>query len=145
MKSLLEYIAEYLATKLSMVLAEDVFIVKMPESPTRCICVSELDNSVEIPPQVDASVHYIQIRVRAAAFLKCLQLATLAAGYMQTDSTDFPAHPLSDIDTTGIITFANDCSAYVNVISTPKAAADDVTQSKERIVEFTCKVITKKF
>lgn len=144
MKSLLECIAEYLALKLDKVLATDVVIIKMPSEPTECICISELQNILEVPPQVDAQVHYIKVRVRAASFIKALNLAALAAGYMQTDDVNFPTVPLSQIDTTGIVNFTDACPAYSNLISTPKAANDDIDQSKERIVEFTCKLITSK-
>lgn len=144
MESLLECIAEYLALKLDKTLATDVVIIKMPAEPTECICISEAPSTLEIAPQIDARVHYIKVRVRAASFLKALNLATLAAGYMQTDDDDYPTKPLSEIDATGIVNFTETCSAYSNLISTPKATSDDLNQSKERIVEFLCKVITSK-
>lgn len=145
MTSLIEYVATYLATKLAMTLSEDVVVIKMPDAPTRCICIYDDSYYQEIPSQVDAEVHFIRIRIRDASYLDALHLSMLAAGYMQTDDDNYPTTPIADIDTTGIINLASNFSVFCTVVRQPAVAArDDVNQANERVVEFTCKIITKK-
>ncbi|MBQ8627888.1 MAG: hypothetical protein IJ421_00245 [Prevotella sp.] len=145
MKTLLEYIVEYLAGKLNLVLSESAVIVKMPSEPTRCLCVYDDNFYSEVPPQVDASEHLIRIRVRDKTFLEALSFGTLAAGYMQTSDPQYPTVPLSAIDTTGIVDLAPDFSVAVSLVRKPTVVdAEDPTQSNERLVEFACKVISKK-
>lgn len=146
MISLLGSIEEYLTAKL-----EDTYVcyTQMPDKPEVCVVLYEdepqygLQNL--IPPQIDAEVHYIRIRIRHMTYNEAYMLAGLVCGFMQTDSPEYPAVQLSDIDTTGIINLSPEFSVQSLIVRNPRAVADEEpTQQGLRMVEFLCRVITKK-
>lgn len=144
MKSLIEYVAEYLASKLHKVLAGNLFITTMPKEPVDCISIYEEEATTYVPAQVDAEVHFFRIRVRAKSILSALHTAQQIVGHLQTDSPDYPDKRLSEIDTTGILHLADDLDVYVELLQQPVAIQDASVQSSERIVDLVCKMISKK-
>ena len=139
------YIADYLVKK-HPALLDAISVIKMPDLPSICVCIQEKPSTIEIPPQINAEVHYITIQVRHTNYEDAFALAYLLAGYMQTSDIDFPTKSISEIDTTGIVSLTESVSVCSNLIRTPHAIdTDNATQQELRTVQFLCKIISSKF
>lgn len=65
MTDLLQRVAVYLATRLSLKPGEQVMSYEMPDKPDVCVCVYESASTLTSPPQIDAISRRLRISVRA--------------------------------------------------------------------------------
>lgn len=75
MTDLLQRVAVYLATQLSLKSGEQVMCYEMPDKPDVCVCVYESSSTLTSPPQIDAISRRLRISVRALSNSAANELA----------------------------------------------------------------------
>lgn len=141
MIALLESIARYLASKTNMVAGTNIFCNEMPDSPTKCVLIQEIQNpNVMVLPQIDAEVHRIEITTRDESNDKALALAQLCWRWLLTDNLAFSSDTRAD--TTGFITLADQIIVQVTLYGNPVWKKSD--QQNRKYYHFFATVITKR-
>lgn len=138
MINLLNELTTYLGEKLNLIPGTNIFYNSMPDNPDKCVVLTTQKHSVAVPPQIDASTHYLRVDVRAKTSDEAYQLAALCNRWLASDVTDYS----EDTDTNGFITITNDLSVYVHLHGTP--LWDKTDQQGRRYYYFTAMLITKK-
>lgn len=126
MMDILEELQNYIATELSLNPGVDIFRNEMPDTGTKCVCITEPKEAGYVLPQIDAEKHYIKITTREALHDSAKELARQCYRLLRTDD--------------GIVTMPN-LTIFVELQGTPIWERTD--QQNRKYYYFTLKVISK--
>jgi len=116
----------YIANALSLSPGTSIIRNEMPDSGTKCICITEPKEAGHVLPQIDAEKHYIKITARDALHDDAKELAK--ACYMLLRTED------------GVVSMPN-LTVFVELQGTPIWEKTD--QQNRKYYYFTLKAITK--
>lgn len=140
MTDLLNQLVLYLAAKVSLEAGKSIFYNEMPDSPDKCVCLSEKQTNMFVPPQIDAEMHKISVQVRDTNNTKAAKLAQDCWRWLLTDIPEFDVN--KQVDTTGFITLPDgsiiQCSLYGNPVW------EKADQQRRKYYSFLAVVLTKR-
>ena len=141
MINLLDLVARYLASKTNMVAGTSVFYNEMPDDPTKCILVQEIQNpNIMVLPQIDAEVHRIEVTARDESAVKAADLARLCWRWLLTDNAAFTSD--TRVDTTGFVTIGDLATVQITLYGNPVWKKSD--QQGRKYYHFYATIITKR-
>ena len=141
MTNLLSLVASYLASKLTMTAGTDVFYNEMPDEPTKCVLVQEIQNpGLSIHAQIDAEIHRIKVTTREESYQKSLALAQSCWRWLLTDDEDFSSDTRTD--TTGFVTLGDLATVQITLYGNPVWEKSD--QQSRKYYSFYATILTKR-
>ena len=141
MTNLLNLVASYLASKLTMTAGTNVFYNEMPDEPAKCVLVQEIQNpSLSIHAQIDAEIHRIKVTTREESYQKSLALAQSCWRWLLTDSVAFSSD--TRVDTTGFVTLGDLATVQIVLYGNPVWEKSD--QQSRNYYSFYATILTKR-
>ena len=141
MTNLLSLVASYLASKLTMTAGTDVFYNEMPDEPTKCVLVQEIQNpGLSIHAQIDAEIHRIKVTTREESYQKSLALAQSCWRWLLTDDVAFSSDTRTD--TTGFVTLGDLATVQIVLYGNPVWEKSD--QQSRKYYSFYATILTKR-
>ena len=133
MINILNELVEYLGPKVSLIPGESIFYNEMPPETSYGALIKEPVQGGFVPPQIDASVHNIQVSTKAKTSTEAYNLAMECYKWLTIDT--------ESAESTGIIVLHDTLAMAVELHGTP--IWDKTDQQGRRYYYFLATIITK--